>query len=191
MDMALTAVRIAQHVDGPVKITWSREQDLRQDIFRPCYRNLIDASLADGKLAALDYKVCGSSILARWAPPFFQNGIDGDAIDSAADSPYDLPHLRVAYLRVEPPAITTGWWRGAGCNNNVFAIESFMDECARKVGKDPSRSSRDARKVAASASRARPGGGEVELGKAAAGTCRSRHLRPTVVRQLHGDGGRG
>ena len=100
VDMALTAVRIAQHVDGPVKVTWSREQDLRQDIFRPCYRNLIDASLADGKLAAFDYKVCGSSILARWAPPFFQNGIDGDAIDSAADTPYDVaPFARCVSAR--------------------------------------------------------------------------------------------
>lgn len=136
-DMALTAVRIGQHVDGPVKVIWSREEDVQHDIYRPAYRDVIAASLVDGKVAALKYKVCGSSILARWAPPAFRNGIDVDSVDAAVDMPYAVPHFRVEYLRVEPPGITTGFWRGVGPNNNVFAIECFMDECARRVGKDP------------------------------------------------------
>ncbi|HEV7607823.1 MAG TPA: molybdopterin cofactor-binding domain-containing protein [Steroidobacteraceae bacterium] len=136
-DMALTAVRIAQHVDGPVKVIWSREEDVQHDIYRPCYRDVIEASLADGRLGAFKYKVCGSSILARWAPPAFVNGIDGDSVDAAVDMPYGIPDFRVEYVRVEPPGVPTGFWRGVGPNNNVFAIESFVDECARKVGKDP------------------------------------------------------
>jgi isoquinoline 1-oxidoreductase beta subunit len=137
-DMALNAVRIAQHMNGiPVKVVWTREEDIQQDIYRPVYRNIISASLAGGKVAAWKYKVCGASILARWAPPAFKDGIDDDAIDSAVDMPYDIPHFQVQYLRVEPPAVPTGWWRGVGPNNNVFAIESFMDELARKAGKDP------------------------------------------------------
>jgi isoquinoline 1-oxidoreductase beta subunit len=75
--------------------------------------------------------------LARWLPPAFQKGIDIDAIDSAADIPYDIPNLRVEYMRDEPPAVPTGFWRGVGPNNNVFAVESFMDELAKKAGKDP------------------------------------------------------
>src|SRR6202011_5607649 len=65
------------------------------------------------------------------------NGIDIDAVDSAVDTPYDIPNLSVEYVRAEPPAVPTGFWRGVGPNNNVFAIESFMDEAARKAGRDP------------------------------------------------------
>ena len=137
-DMALTAVRIAQHLKGvPVKVVWTREADIQQDIFRPIYRNVISASLADGKVAAWKYKVCGSAVIARWLPPAFQKGVDIDAVDSAVDMPYDIPNFQVQYLRVEPRAVPTGFWRGVGPNNNVFAIESFMDELARKAGKDP------------------------------------------------------
>ncbi len=137
-DMALNAVRIAQHMKGvPLKVVWTREEDIQQDIYRPIYRNVISASLAGGKVAAWKYKVCGASIIARWLPPGFQKGIDIDAVDSAVDMPYDIPDFQVQYLRVEPRAVPTGWWRGVGPNNNVFAIESFMDELARKAGKDP------------------------------------------------------
>jgi isoquinoline 1-oxidoreductase beta subunit len=51
--------------------------------------------------------------------------------------PYDIPNFHVEYVRAEPPAVPTGFWRGVGPNNNVFAIECFMDELARKAGKDP------------------------------------------------------
>jgi isoquinoline 1-oxidoreductase beta subunit len=137
-DMALSAVRIAQRANGvPIKVVWTREEDIRQDIYRPIYRNVISASLADGKIAAWKYKVCGPSIIARWLPPGFQKGIDDDAVDSAVDMPYEIADFQVQYLRVEPPAVPTGWWRGVGPNINVFAIESFMDELAKKAGKDP------------------------------------------------------
>ena len=137
-DMALNAVRIAQHLKGvPVKVVWTREADIQQDIFRPIYRNLISASVVEGKVAAWKYKVCGAAILARWLPPAFQKGVDIDAVDSAADMPYDIPDFQVQYLRVEPRAVPTGFWRGVGPNNNVFAIESFLDELAKKAGKDP------------------------------------------------------
>ena len=137
-DMALSAVRVAQHWDGsPLKVVWTREEDIQHDIVRPCYRDLISASLVDGKFSGFKYKVCGSSVMARWFPPGFQKGVDIDSVDSAVDMPYDVPHFQVQYLRVEPPGLITGFWRGVGPNNNVFAIESFMDECAKKVGKDP------------------------------------------------------
>jgi isoquinoline 1-oxidoreductase beta subunit len=83
------------------------------------------------------YKIAGSAILARWLPPAFQKGIDIDAVDSAVDMPYDIPNIHVEYVRAEPPAVPTGFWRGVGPNNNVFAVECFMDELARKAGKDP------------------------------------------------------
>jgi isoquinoline 1-oxidoreductase beta subunit len=137
VDMIDAAVRIGSKVDGPVKIVWTREEDIQHDIYRPVYRDTISARLSGDKVIGLTYRVAGSSVIARWLPPGFQKGIDTDAIDSAADTPYDIPNLQVEYVRVEPPAVPTGFWRGVGPNNNVFAIESFMDELARKVNKDP------------------------------------------------------
>jgi isoquinoline 1-oxidoreductase subunit beta len=136
-DMAATAVRIARHVDGPVKVVWTREEDIQHDIYRPVYRDTISASLSGGKIVAWKYRITGSSIMARWAPSIFLNGIDIDAVDSAVDMPYDIPNRTVEYVRVEPPAVPTGFWRGVGPNNNVFATECFMDELARKAGVDP------------------------------------------------------
>jgi isoquinoline 1-oxidoreductase beta subunit len=137
-DMALSAVRVAQHMDGvPVKVVWTREEDIQHDVYRPVYRDTISASLSNGKIAGMKYRISGSAVIARWLPPAFQKGIDIDAVDSAVDTPYDIPNFQVEYVRVEPPAVTTGFWRGVGPNNNVFAIECFMDEMARKAGKDP------------------------------------------------------
>ena len=136
-DMVASAVRIARHVDAPVKVVWTREEDIQHDIYRPVYRDVISASLSGGKIVAWKYRISGSSIMARWLPPAFQKGIDIDAVDSAVDIPYEIPNLQVEYVRAEPPAVTTGFWRGVGPNNNVFAIECFMDELARKAGMDP------------------------------------------------------
>lgn len=136
-DMVVAAVRIAKQVDGPVKVVWTREEDVQHDIYRPVYRDTIAATLSDGKIAGWKYRISGSAVIARWLPPAFQKGIDIDAVDSAVDMPYDIPNIQVEYVRDEPPAVPTGFWRGVGPNNNVFAIECFMDELARKAGKDP------------------------------------------------------
>jgi isoquinoline 1-oxidoreductase beta subunit len=136
-DMVVAAVRIAKQVDGPVKVVWSREEDIQHDIYRPVYRDTIAATLSGGRIVGWKYRITGAAIIARWLPPAFQKGIDIDAVDGAVDIPYDIPHLHVEYVRAEPPAVPTGFWRGVGPNNNVFAIECFMDELARKAGKDP------------------------------------------------------
>jgi isoquinoline 1-oxidoreductase beta subunit len=137
VDMVDTAVQIAKQVDGPVKVVWTREEDIQHDVYRPVYRDTLSASVANGRIVGWKHRITGSSVIARWLPPAFQKGIDIDAIDSGADIPYDIPNLRVEYVRDEPPAVPTGFWRGVGPNNNVFAIESFMDELAKKSNKDP------------------------------------------------------
>jgi isoquinoline 1-oxidoreductase beta subunit len=136
-DFVEKAVLIAKQVDGPVKVVWTREEDVQHDIYRPVYVDRMSASLSNGRIAGWRHRITGSSIMARWLPPAFQKGIDVDAIDSAADMPYDIENLRVEYVRCEPPAVPTGFWRGVGPNNNVFAIESFMDELANKLRMDP------------------------------------------------------
>jgi isoquinoline 1-oxidoreductase beta subunit len=131
------AVRIAQKVEGPVKVVWTREEDIQHDIYRPVYLDRLSATLKDGRIAGWQHRITGSSVMARWFPLGYQKGIDIDAVDSAIDVPYDIPNLRIEYVRHEPPAVPTGFWRGVGPNNNVFAVESFVDELAKKAGQDP------------------------------------------------------
>jgi isoquinoline 1-oxidoreductase beta subunit len=136
-DMAFAAARIALHVEGPVKVVWTREEDVRHDIYRPAYRDVLSAKLADGRIVAWKHKVAGSAVVARWLPQAYTNDVDFDGVDSAVDQPYDIPVQRVEFVREEPPGIVTGFWRGVGPNNNVFAVESFIDELARHTGEDP------------------------------------------------------
>lgn len=133
------AVRIAQKVEGPVKVVWTREEDIQHDIYRPVYRDVLSASILDGRIAGWTHRITGSSIVARFLAPLFEQlkGVDIDAVDGGVDIPYDIPDLKVEFKRDEPPAVPTGFWRGVGPNNNVFAIENFIDELAKKAGKDP------------------------------------------------------
>jgi len=137
VDYVETAVRIAQKVEGPVKVVWTREEDIQHDVYRPVYQDRMAASLSGGRIVGWRHRIVGSAIIARWLAPAFQKGVDIDAVDAAVDLPYELADMRVEYVRQEPPGIPTGFWRGVGPNNTVFAIESFMDELAKKVGKDP------------------------------------------------------
>jgi isoquinoline 1-oxidoreductase subunit beta len=135
-DMAYTAARIAKQVEGPVKVVWTREEDIRHDIYRPAYRDLLWARLEGDRIVGWKHRVSGSSVNARFLPRVFQKGIDPDSVASAQDIPYDVPNLRVEFNREEPPGVNTGFWRGVGPNNNVFSIESFIEELAHKAGKD-------------------------------------------------------
>jgi len=137
VDQIEKAVRIAQHVDSPVKVVWSREEDIQHDVYRPPWHDRLSAKLDDGKITAWRHVITGSSVLARWLPPAFVDGKDFDAVDSAADMPYDIPNFEVSHVREEPPGVTTGFWRGVGPCHNVFVIESFIDELAHKAGIDP------------------------------------------------------
>ena len=136
-DFIEKSVLIAKQVDSPVKVVWSREEDMQHDVYRPMYLNRMSAGLSAGRIVGWNHRITGSSVLARWLPPAFQKGIDIDAIDGAADIQYDIPNLHVEYLRHEPLSVPTGFWRGVGPNNNFFAIEGFIDELAKKAGKDP------------------------------------------------------
>src|ERR1700688_4097627 len=68
-DMVVAAVRVAKQVDGPVKVVWTREEDIQHDIYRPVYRDTIAASLSGGKIVGWKYRVTGSAVIARWLPP--------------------------------------------------------------------------------------------------------------------------
>ena len=106
-------------------------------MYRPYFFDRLSAALdGRGMPTAWSHRFAGSSILARWLPPAFKNGLDGDTTDGAIDLVYALPNMHVEYLRVEPPGIPTAFWRSVGPSHNVFVTESFMDELAAAAGKD-------------------------------------------------------
>jgi isoquinoline 1-oxidoreductase beta subunit len=137
-DGNLLAARIAQHVDGPVKVIWSREEDIQHDMYRPCYLDRMSAALdVHGNPVAWKHHLCGSSVYSRYHPNLIKNGIDPDAVAGAAQPPYELPNIHVEFVRVEPPGIPTSLWRGVGPTHNIFVVESFIDELAHAAKRDP------------------------------------------------------
>jgi len=138
VDGVARAAQIAMQVDGPVKVVWTREEDIQHDVYRPFWLDRFSAGLdQNGMPVAWNHRFAGSSVIARWAPPFFKNGLDGDSTEGAIDLVYGFPNLHVEYVRVEPPGIPTGFWRSVGPSHNVFVVESFMDELAAAAKKDP------------------------------------------------------
>jgi len=137
-DGVARAVEIAKHVDGPVKVVWTREEDIQHDMYRPYWFDRLSAGLDQkGTPIAWNNRFAGSSVIARWLPPGFNNGLDPDSTEGAIDLAYDLPNLHVEYVRVEPPGIPTAFWRSVGPSHNVFVTESFMDELAAAARQDP------------------------------------------------------
>jgi len=138
IDGVTRAVQIAMQVDGPVKVIWSREEDLQHDMYRPYFVDRMSAGLDEGGMpVAWSHRFAGSSILARFLPQAFNNGLDPDTTDGAINLPYALPNAHVEYLRMEPPGIPTAFWRSVGPSHNVFVVESFIDELAAAAKKDP------------------------------------------------------
>ena len=140
VDFITQAAQIAKQVDGPVKVVWTREEDIQHDIYRPYYCDRMVAGLDEGGMpVAWSHRSAGSSIYARWHPPAFKDGLDPDVLEGAAEPPppYALPNMLVEYVRQEPPGIPTGFWRGVGPTHNVFVVESFIDELAAAAKKDP------------------------------------------------------
>jgi isoquinoline 1-oxidoreductase beta subunit len=138
VDGVTRAVQIAMQVEGPVKVVWTREEDIQHDMYRPCFFDRISAGLDEkGAPVAWNHRFAGSSIIARWLPPAFNNGLDPDTTEGAINLAYALPNMHVEYLRVEPPGIPTAFWRSVGPSHNVFVTESFMDELAAAAKQDP------------------------------------------------------
>nr|WP_269448830.1 molybdopterin cofactor-binding domain-containing protein [Acetobacter malorum] len=111
---------------------------MTQDQFRPYYYDRISAGLTqDGAISGWHHRTTGSSVTARWSPEGMQNGLDPDAVEGAAQTPYAMPDQLVEFVRDEPDAVTTLWWRGVGPTHNVFVVESMIDELAHQSGQDP------------------------------------------------------
>ncbi len=139
-DSVEQAVHFAKQVSYPIKVIWTREEDIRHDIVRPMYHDRISALLdAGGRPLWYGDRVTGGTVLGRWAPmALAKNGLDPDAVECADEIPYDIPNLKVEWVRHDmPEGLLVGWWRGVGPTHNLFVVESFMDELAHAAGKDP------------------------------------------------------
>jgi isoquinoline 1-oxidoreductase beta subunit len=139
-DSVEQAVKFAKQVKYPIKIIWTREEDIRQDIVRPMYHDHISAVLdTDGRLVWFGDRITGGTVLGRWLPMAMpKSGLDDDLVECAAKTPYDIPNVKVEWIRHDmPDGLLVGWWRGVGPTHNLFVVESFMDELAHSAGKDP------------------------------------------------------
>jgi len=138
VDGVTRAVEIARQVDAPVKVVWTREEDIQHDLYRPYWFDRISVGLdKTGKPVAWNNRFAGSSVIARWLPPGFNKGLDPDTTEGAIDLAYGIPNFHVEYVRVEPPGIPTAFWRSVGPSHNVFVTESVIDELAAAAKQDP------------------------------------------------------
>jgi isoquinoline 1-oxidoreductase subunit beta len=138
-DFLVEAVEISKALGAPVKVVWTREDDMQHDHYRPAIYNRLAAALdGDGMPVAWMHRIVGPSIFAAHAGAFGMAppAIDRAAVEGSADLPYAIPDLRVEYIRREP-GIPVGFWRSVGHSHNTFVTESFLDEVAHEGKRDP------------------------------------------------------
>ena len=137
-DHALEAIALSQRANRPVKVVWTREDDIRHDTFRPPHASGLRAAIgADGALQALSHRHAGPSIGIQrgYVKP---NEADGEALEGLLENVhYAIPAYRVEFKNVDTVPVHLGWWRAVSVAQNLFAAESFVDELAHAVGKDP------------------------------------------------------
>jgi isoquinoline 1-oxidoreductase beta subunit len=137
-DYVAVIAKFARQVGYPLKVVYSREEDIRNDAFRPYFRHELAAALdASGALVSFRHRLSGSAVIARYAPSWLSNGVDGDVVHTA-ELPYKVPAKLVEFVRHEPPdGLMTGNWRGVGPTHNAYVNECFIDELAVLAKKDP------------------------------------------------------
>ena len=139
-DYVIEAVKIAQKVNGtPVKLVWSREDDMQAGFYRPAYAHKLSAALdAEGKPTALEVRVAGQSIIAgtSMAAMMISNGIDVTSVEGLTEMSYEIPQRQVE-LHTTTNGVPVQWWRSVGNTHTAFSKEVFIDFLARKAGVDP------------------------------------------------------
>ncbi|PSH69874.1 twin-arginine translocation pathway signal protein [Phyllobacterium brassicacearum] len=139
-DLIVEAVATAKALGwkAPVKVQWTRENDMRGGRYRPAYVHSLKAGLdKDGKLVALHDHIVGQSILG--GSPFaamIKDGVDATSVEGASNLPYAIPNLKVE-LTTTDVKIPVLWWRSVGSTHTAYAIETFMDDLAAAAKRDP------------------------------------------------------
>jgi isoquinoline 1-oxidoreductase beta subunit len=136
-DFVTDACETSKAMKAPVQVTWSREDDMQHDYYRPAsYVKLAAALGADGNPTAFTARVACDSINNWFFPGSVKNGMDQSSVEGLDDTPYDIPNILVDY-KMTTPGIPTGFWRSVGASQNGFFEESFIDELAAAAKKDP------------------------------------------------------
>ncbi|WP_455220821.1 molybdopterin cofactor-binding domain-containing protein [Kaarinaea lacus] len=140
-DYVLEAANIAKALgnDTPVKMIWTREDDMRAGYYRPMYYHEIKAGLdKEGNPVAWQHRIVGQSILTGTAfePMLVKNGIDATSVEGASNLPYAIPNLLVDLHTVKLP-VPVQWWRSVGSTHTAYSTETFLDELAHAANKDP------------------------------------------------------
>ena len=136
-DVVEEALEISKATGKPVKVIWTREEDMKNDFYRPGNSCRIEGALDDkGNLIAWSHKVVVPSIFARAMPGAVKNGIDPAAVEGIENMHYQIENIRVEYVRIDTP-VPVGFWRSVGSTHNAFTVESFIDEMANAAGRDP------------------------------------------------------
>ncbi len=138
-DFVVMAVQVARAVKKPVKVVWTREDDIKGGWYRPFYHHRLSAGLgADGSLIAWFQTVVGQSIIAGtpMAKMRIKDGIDPSSVEGAKEIPYEIPNIFID-LHTTENGVPVQWWRSVGHSHTCFAVESFIDEVAHAAGKDP------------------------------------------------------
>jgi isoquinoline 1-oxidoreductase beta subunit len=139
-DFCIQAAVIAHSVPGrPIKLIWSREQDMAHDYYRPAVAARLIGSLNEtGKLTGLTAQVSGASIRESMAPGSLKGKVDRSLFSGLADCPYDFVDRQFVWHKQSTP-IRIGMWRAVSNSQNAFFLESFIDECASAAGVDPAK----------------------------------------------------
>jgi isoquinoline 1-oxidoreductase beta subunit len=136
-DFVADAVELSKAVGAPVKVIWSREDDIQHDVYRPATYNVFHAGLdANGMPTTWTHRIVGPSLFIPRKRPLPPNGVDPTAVEGAANMPYAIPNMEVEWV-FKDFGIPVGFWRSVGASQNAFVVESFIDELAHAAGKDP------------------------------------------------------
>jgi isoquinoline 1-oxidoreductase beta subunit len=143
LDFIKEALETSKATGAPVKVVWSREDDIRNAQYRPASFHRFQAGLdAGGQPVAWTHRVVAPSIMARVFPDTVKNGLDEEAVEGGVGMPYAVPNVHVDYVLTDT-GIPVGFWRSVNNSYNGFAVETFIDELAHAAKKDPYEYRRD------------------------------------------------
>jgi len=135
-DFAREAVEISKAISAPAQVTWSREDDMQHDFYRPAtYTKLTGGLDADGWPVAWKCRIVGPSIMSRFFPGSVKNGLDNSSVEGIVESKYAIPNFFCDYVLTEA-GVPVGFWRSVGNSQNGYITECFVEELARAGGKD-------------------------------------------------------
>jgi isoquinoline 1-oxidoreductase beta subunit len=140
-DFVTDAVETSKAVGKPVKLIWSREDDMQHDFYRPVSYVRMWGAVDGGKPTVFMQRLVQQSLMKRLGP-LPPDGIDRISVDGSATLPYDIPNIRVEYIETDP-GIPYGFWRSVGASVQGYVVEAFIDELATAAGKDPYQFRRD------------------------------------------------